>query len=54
MGRSPVQGIAPKRLIGFIVSEVNSESEQIRGSNAWGVLQQQQQQQREVGEGGRE
>jgi hypothetical protein len=33
MGLSPVQGVLPKRLKGFIVSEVNSKSEQIRGPN---------------------
>jgi hypothetical protein len=28
MGRSPMRGVLPKCLNGFIVSEVNSESEQ--------------------------
>jgi hypothetical protein len=34
MGRSPVQGVLPKCLIGFIVSEVNSESEKARRLNS--------------------
>lgn len=33
MGRSPVQGIFPKCLRGFILSEVNSEPVQARGPN---------------------
>jgi hypothetical protein len=31
MGSSPVPGVLPKCLNGFILSEVNSESEQTRG-----------------------
>jgi hypothetical protein len=33
MSRSPVQGVLPKYLKTFIVSKVNSESEQVRGPN---------------------
>jgi hypothetical protein len=33
MSRSPVEGVQPQYLKGFIVSEVNHESEQARGSN---------------------
>jgi hypothetical protein len=33
-GRSPVQVVLPKCLKGFIVSEINSESEQARVLNA--------------------
>jgi hypothetical protein len=33
MGRSPVQGVLPKCLKRFIVSEVHFESEQARGPN---------------------
>jgi hypothetical protein len=40
VGRSPLQGTLPICLIGFIVSEVNSESEQPRGPNLWSVQQQ--------------
>jgi hypothetical protein len=37
MGRSPVQGIVLKYLKGFILSDVNSESEQTRAPNLWNV-----------------
>jgi hypothetical protein len=33
MGICPVRGILPKCVKGFIVSEVNSELEQVRGPN---------------------
>jgi hypothetical protein len=33
MDRSPMQGIAPRGIIGIIASEVNSDSEQARGPN---------------------
>jgi len=33
MGRSPVQGHLPKCLKGFVISEVNSDSEQVGGPN---------------------
>jgi hypothetical protein len=32
-GRSPVQGVLPKYLKEFLVSELNCELEQVRGSN---------------------
>jgi hypothetical protein len=35
MGRSPIQGALPKWLKGFIVSKVNSDSEQTEGPNTW-------------------
>jgi hypothetical protein len=35
MGWSPVQGVLPKWLNGFIVSEVNSQPEQTRELNPW-------------------
>jgi hypothetical protein len=34
MGRSPIQGVLPKCLNGFTVSEVNSGSEEARGPNS--------------------
>jgi hypothetical protein len=34
---SSVQGVLPKQLNGFIVSEVNSESEQAKRHNPWSV-----------------
>jgi hypothetical protein len=37
MGRSPVQGVLPKYLNGFIVSEVNCKSEQAGGPNTWNI-----------------
>jgi len=37
IGQSPVQGFLPKRLNGFVVSEVNSDSEQASGPNSWNV-----------------
>jgi len=39
MGGSPVQGAVPKCPNVFIVSEVNSESEQRRGPKPWHVQQ---------------
>jgi hypothetical protein len=40
MGRSPIQGVLPKYLKGFTVSEVNSDSEQVRGHDPESVQQQ--------------
>jgi hypothetical protein len=33
----PVQGVLPKYLKGFMISEDNSDSEQARGRNPWNV-----------------
>jgi hypothetical protein len=37
MSRSPVQGVLPKCLKGFIVSAVKSELEEVRGPNPWNI-----------------
>jgi hypothetical protein len=37
MGRSPIQGVLPRYLTGFIALEVNSDSEQVRGPKRMGV-----------------
>jgi len=38
MGQSPEQGVIPKCRNGFVVSEVNSESERTRGYNLCNVV----------------